>query len=74
VRTSPSTAIHYLKLSQSVDDHDEQVVVVETACGAAENDTKTDGVTKEVFAELHFTGHFPLCRPCVSIWRDEESR
>ena len=63
--------IHYLKLSPSVDDHDESVVVIETACGASENDTKVDGATFDSFGELlaaTLHGRSTICPACRALW------
>jgi hypothetical protein len=62
--------IHYLKLSQSIDDHDEQVVIIDTACGV-DGDSKVDGATSMPFGELVGTSlheRATICPTCYAIW------
>ena len=64
--------IHYLKLSQSVDDHDEQVIVIETACGV-DGDSKVSGATEAVFSHLVLSDRCGgLCGDCVMVWKDDQ--
>jgi hypothetical protein len=73
--------IHYFKLAPSIDDHDEQVVVVGAACGHGDScDSLIDGATRVPFGELiaatsHSTwtmhGRSTLCPACRAIWASE---